>query len=86
MAQAVANVAFWHGGRKFHVGDVIDSSEDVYSLYPTRFTLRYTGAFASVGTSGTAAGTLGSLLASEAVLDSNGTVVGYRPVYGTITP
>jgi hypothetical protein len=86
MAEVVANVAFWHAGRKVHVGDVIDSTEDLYVLYPARFTPRYTGAYGVVGTAGTSAGTLGSLIASEEVLNTGGTVVGYRPVYGTITP
>ncbi len=86
MSEVVANVAFTHAGLQVRVGDVIDSTHVLFTLFPSRFTPRYGDAAESVGTAGTTAGTLGSLLASAPIRDTGGTVIGYMPVYGTITP
>ncbi len=85
MSEVVAKVAFNFAGWNVRVGDVYDSSHDLFVLFPTRFNV-HQGNTVSVGTAGTTAGTLGSLLASAAIYDANGTVVGHMPLYGTITP
>lgn len=85
MAEAVATVAFWQAGFKVRVGDVIDTSSDLYILFPSRFTIRSGADIVTVGTLGTAAGTLGSLIGRRPVFDSNGTAVGFVGIYDAIT-
>lgn len=38
MALYEANVSFDHGGQRIHAGDVVDGSNHLYVLFPSRFT------------------------------------------------
>ncbi len=86
MGLVEANVSFDHGGRQIKQGDVVDTTNYLYTLFPTRFTAVAAGGTVTViGTAGTTAGTLGSLIGKYSIANAAGTVIGWSAYYENIT-
>ena len=78
MADVIATKTFTHGGVQVRKGDIYASTHELPTLYPGNFS-------ATMGGASVAAGTLGTVIGSIAWTEG-GTVSGYVPLYGTITP
>lgn len=70
MAIYRANVTFDHGGKQIEKGHVVEDDDDLFILYPSRFTKMFSGGTAITDQSGgtvTAGGTVAVLAAATAV-------------------
>jgi len=75
MAVYKANVSFDHAGVHIEQGRLIEDDDYLYTMFPTRFTVMFTGGTAVTDQSGgtaSAGGTIGTIIAGTADATSAG--------------
>lgn len=81
----VCNTTFDWAGKQIRVGDVFEDDHELYVRFPTYFDRQQSFVTGNAGTVLTG-GTLGSIVAGKLpITDSGGTILGYAPIYNTIT-